>query len=507
MSIANPRRAILVLGDQLDIDAAVLAEGDPARDVVVMSEVREEASYVPQHKKRLVLFFSAMRHFAEALREKGWEVRYQRLDDADAAGSLPEAAVRVEAESHHVTLPGDWRVKEALEARLGELHVHDDTHFLASPARFAEYKSGRKRFILEDFYRMMRKDTGYLLDGDGKPVGGKWNLDHDNRKSFGKKGPGMTPGRPDSSPDDITREVMKMVEREFPDAPGSTEGFAEPVTRRQALAHLDDFIKHRLPLYGDYQDAIATGYSTLYHARISQVMNLKLIHPREAVERVIAAYEAGHAPLNAVEGFVRQVIGWREFIRGVYYTEMPDYAGRNGLGAHADLPSMFWTAETDMHCMSDSVGQLLAEGYAHHIQRLMVLGLFSLLWGTHPYKFHEWHMGMYLDSIDWVSLPNALGMSQHGDHGVVGTKPYTASGNYISKMSDYCRGCNYDPKASSGEKACPFTVMYWDFLDRHRDRFGGNMRMGMQYRNLARKDGDEIKAIRKSADVVRKRYA
>ncbi|MEO1774391.1 MAG: cryptochrome/photolyase family protein [Pseudomonadota bacterium] len=500
------RRAILVLGDQLDIDAAILADSDPARDVIVMTEAREEATYLNQHKKRLVLFFAAMRHFAEALREKGWTVHYTRMDADDPAETLAAGAARVEVEEWHVTQPGDWRVERSLRQRFNGLVVHEDRHFLSSPAEFAGWREGRKRFILEDFYRQMRRKTGWLMEGE-KPVGGTWNLDHDNRKTFGRQGPGLTPGRPTSAPDEITRAVIKMVDRLFPDAPGTTEGFAEPVTRAEALRHLDYFVEHRLALYGDYQDAMATGFSTLYHARISGPMNLKLLNPREVCARVIEAYEEGHAPLNAVEGFVRQVIGWREFVRGVYFTEMPDYAERNGLDAHHDLPALFWNAETDMACLADTMGQLVREGYAHHIQRLMVAGLFALLWGAHPYRFHEWHMEMYLDSIDWVSLPNTLGMSQHADGGVVGTKPYSASGAYISRMSDYCRGCRYDPKQSVGDKACPFTALYWDFLARHGDRFRPNMRMKMQMRNLDRKSDAEVREIRQTVEALRRRIA
>ncbi|MEM6356818.1 MAG: cryptochrome/photolyase family protein [Pseudomonadota bacterium] len=500
------RRAILVLGDQLDIEAKVLRESDPGRDVIVMTEAREEASYLRQHKKRLVLFFSAMRHFADALREKGWTVVYHALDGDAPAESLAEGAARVEAAEMHVTLPGDWRVLEALKRRFNGLTIWEDTHFLSSPEEFAEWREGRKRFILEDFYRRKRRQTGWLMNGD-QPEGGEWNYDKENRASFGKGGPGETPGRPASAPDEITEAVMRLVEREFPDAPGSTEGFAEAVTRRQALAHLRQFVERRLPLFGDYQDAIATGYSTLYHARLSAYLNLKLLDPREVCSAAIEAYEDGGAPLNAVEGFVRQVLGWREFVRGVYWTEMPDYAGMNGLQAEADLPAFFWTGETEMSCLADMMGQLVREAYAHHIQRLMVGGLFALLWGAHPYRFHEWHMEMYLDAIDWVSLPNTLGMSQHGDGGIVGTKPYAASGAYVSRMSDCCKRCRFDPKASVGEKACPFTALYWDFLARHETRFRPNRRMVMQMKNLDRKKDADLPDIRRSAEAIRKAHA
>ncbi|MEM7743576.1 MAG: cryptochrome/photolyase family protein, partial [Pseudomonadota bacterium] len=279
-------------------------------------------------------------------------------------------------------------------------------------------------------------------------------------------------------------------------------GFSEPVTRRSALAHLDAFVSDRLVHFGDFQDAMATGHQTLWHSRLSTALNLKLLTPREVIDRAVAALDDG-APLNAVEGFVRQILGWREFIRCVYWAEMPGYASLNALEAQADLPGFFWTGETEMACLADGLGGLVETGYAHHIQRLMVMGLFALLWRTHPYRFHEWHMEMYLDSVDWVSLPNTLGMSQHGDGGIVGTKPYTASGAYIDRMSDYCRGCRYDPKAATGDDACPFTTLYWDFLAHHGDSFRQNRRMQMQIRNLDRKDDGEVREIRRHAEAVR----
>jgi deoxyribodipyrimidine photolyase-related protein len=277
------------------------------------------------------------------------------------------------------------------------------------------------------------------------------------------------------------------------------------VTRAAALMHLRDFVEHRLPLFGDYQDAIATGHPTLWHARLSAAMNLKLISPREVCEAALEAHASGAAPLNAVEGFVRQILGWREFTRGVYIALGPSYLDRNQLEATAPVPAFFWTGETDMACVADAAGQLLREGYAHHIQRLMVLGLFLMLWGANPRRAHDWHMGLYLDAIDWVSAPNVIGMSQHADGGVMGTKPYCASGAYIDRMSDCCRACRYDPGKATGEKACPFTTLYWDFLARHEKRFRGNMRMKMQLSNLDRKSPQERAAVRRAAAALRDR--
>jgi deoxyribodipyrimidine photolyase-related protein len=502
------RTLVVVLGDQLDASSAALDGFDPARDAILMTEAAEEASYVRQHKKRLVLFFAAMRHFAESQRALGRRVIYRRLDDEGAAPTLADSLRRALAEEAPervvVVLPGDHRVAAALRAACPALEVVEDRHFLSTPEDWARLAAGRKRFILEDFYRAMRRRTGWLMEG-AEPAGGAWNFDRDNRRAFGPEGPGFTPGRPSSAPDDITRAVMRMVEARFPDAPGATAGFAEPVTRAEALRHLDDFIDRRLSGFGDFQDALATGQSTLWHSRLSAALNLKLLSPREVCEAAIRAYAEGHAPLNAVEGFVRQILGWREFTRGVYHAFGPEYLDRNALGAEAALPGSFWTGETDMACLADAGRQLLAEGYAHHIQRLMVLGLYAMLWGARPREVHDWHMAMYLDAIDWVSAPNVIGMSQHADGGVMGTKPYCASGAYIDRMSDHCRGCRYDPRQATGPKACPFTTLYWDFLDRHAARFRPNMRMKMQLANLDRKTPAERAAVARAAEALRAR--
>ena len=379
----------------------------------------------------------------------------------------------------------------------------EESHFLSTPDEFAEFRAGRKRLVMEDWYRSIRKRTGLLMTADGKPVGGQWNYDKDNRQTFGKDGPGLVPPRLSWKPDERTQAVIEMVERHFADSPGKLDDFEEPVTREQGLEALDDFIDHRLRDFGRYQDALWEGATTLFHSRLSTALNFKLIDPRECCEAAVRAYEEDRAPLNAVEGFVRQIIGWREFIRGIYWTEMPGYAGMNALDADEPVPALFWTGETEMACLRDVVGRLVHTGYAHHIERLMVLGLYLQLHGTNPYAAHEWHVSMYLDSIDWASLPNMLGMSQHGDGGIVGTKPYCASGAYIDRMSNYCGRCRFKPKEAVGEDACPFTTLYWDFLDRHADRFRSNRRMALQVRNLERKDPEELDAIRRRARDLR----
>ena len=503
--IPNPlRRLIIICGDQLDADSAVFEGFDPARDAVLMTEAYDEATYIWQHKRRLVFFFAAMRGFRDALNERGFPVVYNALDDKDPPHSLAEGLKRaIDAhapEEIRLTRPGDYRVLMAL-TDTADIEVIEDSHFLTTPAAFAAFREGRKRFIMEDFYRHMRKETGYLMQ-DGKPVGGDWNYDKENREVFKKDGPGLLPRRDTFGPSARTQQVIDMVADRFPDAPGSLDDFKEPVTREDALTALDDFIANRLPDFGRWQDAMWEGESTLYHSRISAVMNVKLLHPREVCDAAIAAYEKGRAPLNAVEGFVRQIIGWREFTRGIYWMEMPTYAEMNGLKATNDVPDFFWTGETDMACLRDSLGKLLETGYAHHIERLMVMGLYLQLHGTDPFKAHEWHMALYLDAIDWVSMPNMLGMSQHGDGGIVGTKPYCASGAYIGRMGHYCGDCRFDPKESTGEKACPFTTLYWDFLARHEKAFATNHRMKFQLNNLYRKSDADLAAIRKHAKTI-----
>lgn len=511
---AAARHLVLVLGDQLNADSAAFDGFRPESDAVLMAEVAEEALYVPQHRQRLVLFFAAMGHFRDDLRRRGWTVHYASLDEPANAGSLGAELRRWLAATGAgrlvVAKPGDYRVesmvREAAATAGVAVDLRDDRHFLSTPAEFDRFLEGRRRVLMEDFYRHMRRRQGLLMD-EGAPVGGRWNLDRDNRGSFGKDGPGDVPAPVSFDPDRLTRQVMERVRRRFADAPGRLDGFDYPVTAAQARQALDDFIAHRLPWFGTYQDAMATGHPFLYHSRLSAALNLHLLDPREVLAAAVDAWEQGHAPLNAVEGFVRQILGWREFVRGIYWREMPGYAEANALQAELPVPALFWTGETDMNCLRQCVGQLVDHAYAHHIQRLMVMGLFALLLGCRPYDVHRWHLSMYADAVDWVSLPNVLGMSQYADGGLVGTKPYCASGNYIRRMGNYCRGCRYDPARATGDDACPFTTLYWDFLRRHRARLEGNRRMGFQYRNLARKSPGELAAISRRASALQEQLA
>ncbi len=505
------RRLVIVLGDQLDMDLSALDDFLPARDIVWMAENSAEATHVWCHKKRLVYFFAAMRHHRDRLRHQGLTVSYHQLerlpaeDDGKDFTTLLGHAIDTFLPTELVmTECGDNRVAECLATAASNagltLNVRPDRHFYTSREEFATWANERKRLVLEDFYRAMRRRHDILIKDNG-PSGGAWNFDQSNRESFGKDGPKHLPPLPQFEPDTVTREVIDMVATRFADHPGVLAGFALPVTREDAIRALNDFIAKRLPTFGPYQDALWTDMDFAYHSRLSAALNVHLLDPRECVNAAIAAYRNGDAPIASVEGFVRQILGWREFVRGIYWLYMPAYQEHNALNATLPVPDAYWTGQTDMVCVSQAIRNVRENAYAHHIQRLMVLGLFAQLLGVAPGAFNDWHMAMYVDAIDWVSLPNALGMSQFGDGGIVGTKPYCASGNYINKMSNYCRYCRYNYKQASGEQACPVTTLYWDFLDRHYNRFKENPRMRFQMNNIRRKRDDNamIKPIRERA--------
>jgi deoxyribodipyrimidine photolyase-related protein len=384
--------------------------------------------------------------------------------------------------------------------------VREDRHFYCTVREFAAHARGRRSLRMEYFYREMRKRHGVLMrDDDGsQPEGGQWNFDADNRAAFGADGPGDVPPRARFEPDELTREVIALVRERFAAHPGQLDSFAWPVTRAQALVALQRFVAERLPLFGRYQDAMWPGQPWLYHAHLSAALNLKLLNPREVVDAAVSAYRAGAAPLAAVEGFVRQILGWREYVRGVYWTQMPRYAELNALDAQHDLPAFYWSGDTTMACLRDAIGQTLQHGYAHHIQRLMVTGLFALMLGVQPQQVHAWYLAVYVDAVEWVELPNTLGMSQYADGGLMASKPYVATGKYIQRMSPHCSGCRYDPAQRTGDAACPFTTLYWDFLMRHEALLAGNQRMALQVKNVARLDDAQKKAIRDRADAIRR---
>ena len=504
------RNLVLVLGDQLDASSAAFDGFEPGLDRVWMAEVQEKAEHVWSHKARIAVFLSAMRHFRDDLRERGMDIRYRALSDPENHGSFSEelavAVSDLQPDRLIVVQPGAWRVEGALKCTARELGVpldiRPDRHFFGSPDRFARYAAGRNQVIMEYFYRELRRENDVLMDGE-EPVGDKWNLDKENREAFGRDGPGETISPVSFQPDPVTREVLELVEQQFPDHPGSLQNFDWPVTPEDARKALKDFIENRLACFGLYQDAMWTDRPYLYHSRLASAMNLKLLDPREAVRAAEEAFTEGAAPLNSVEGFVRQIIGWREFVRGVYRHQMPGYMNLNELDADLPLPDFYWTGETDMNCLRQCIAQTLAYGYAHHIQRLMVTGLFALLLGVQPQAAHRWYLAVYVDAVEWVELPNTLGMSQYADGGIMATKPYCASGNYIKRMSDYCRDCCYRPSERVGEDACPFTTLYWDFLMRHEEKLAQNTRMNLQLRNLSRLDAEEKKDIVSGATALR----
>jgi deoxyribodipyrimidine photolyase-related protein len=500
------RNLVLVLGDQLDAHAAVFQDFDPHRDAVWMAEVDEESTHVMSAKQRTTVFLSAMRHFAAALREQDWPVHYIHIEDAENTGSLAgelgKIIGRLKPEHVRMTAPGDWRVLQGLRHAAQQqgmaIEVFDDTHFFTTVRDFAAHAEGRKQLRLEFFYREIRQKTGILMEGK-HPVGGKWNFDADNRGSFGKKGPGSLSPPVRFTPDAITQGVMETVRQRFAKHPGSLDTFGWPVTRPQALIVLDDFVTNRLPYFGQYQDAMWEGEVWLYHSHLSCALNLKLLNPREVVAAAVDAYDRGHAPLEAVEGFVRQIAGWREYVRGIYWTHMPQYLALNTSDAHAPLPGFYWHGQTDMACMRDAIGQTLKHGYAHHIQRLMVTGLYALLLGVSPKEVHQWYLAVYVDAVEWVELPNTLGMSQFADGGLMASKPYIASGKYIDRMSNHCKTCVFNPGQSVGDQACPFTTMYWDYLNKHADQLAKNPRMLMQLKNLNRLSAEEREQIAEQA--------
>ncbi|MCX6592221.1 MAG: cryptochrome/photolyase family protein [Acidobacteria bacterium] len=489
------RTLAVILGDQLNEDSAIFEGFDPQQDAVWMAEVTGESQHVPSHKARTVLFLSAMRHFRDRLRARGLTVIYQELQPGSLRGLLERDIKQHAPQQVLCVWPGDFRVKEALAP-----HVHrflEDRHFLATPDEFRQHAQGRKQLRLEYFYRAMRRRYGVLMEGD-QPLGGSWNYDAENRESLPAGGPvGLI--EPLRFPPDLTTQVvMAAVGQQLPGNPGSLASFSWPVTREQGLAVLADFVEHRLPLFGRYQDAMWTGEPWLYHSLLSAALNLKLLDPRE----VLAAVEHAAAPLAAREGFIRQILGWREYVRGLYWLKMPGYAELNALHAQEALPEFYWTGDTPMVCLREAIGQTLKHGYAHHIQRLMVTGLYAMLLGVAPRAIHEWYLAVYVDAVEWVELPNVIGMSQFADGGIMASKPYAASGKYIDRMSNYCGGCRFDPAQSTGPRACPFTTLYWDFLMRHEHALRKVPRMEMQLRNLARLKPEQKKAIAEQAAVI-----
>ncbi len=495
-----------ILGDQLSRNLASLDGCDKAATVVLLMEVWDETTYVRHHKQKIVLILSAMRHFAAELEAQGWTVDYIKLDDPANTGSFfyeVARAVKRHATSHvRVVEAGEWRVAEMMaewQAMLGvPVEILPDDRFLCSKEEFYAWAQGRNQLLMENFYREMRTRTGLLMQ-DGKPEGDRWNYDKENRASpdiF--MAPPPVPGFP---PGKITREVIALVEARFGNHFGSLDRFRWPVTAKQANKALDRFIAERLPDFGTYQDAMKWGEDDLFHSLLSTSINLGLLDPLEVCRRAEKAYRERKVPLNAAEGFIRQIIGWREYIRGMYWYEMPGLREANALRATTPLPEFYWTGETKMRCMADCVRSTRDNAHSHHIQRLMVLGNFALLAGVIPQELEDWFLVVYADAYEWVELPNVAGMALWADKGRLASKPYAASGNYINKMSDYCGACHYDVKAKTGETACPFNPLYWHFLVRHRKLFENNMRINRVYGTWDKMDAAKRKAYLDTAEA------
>lgn len=500
-------RLLLILGDQLDRDSLLFEDMNTETDQLLMAEISGESTEIMSSKQRTVAFLSAMRHFAEDLQAERPPLHYYALEHGlkTFSEALNQHLKHKPFASIRCVLPGDYRVMQEITdwAKSHNIDIEwlPDRHFIAKRGEFKSWLAERKQPRMEYWYRQLRQDRNILMDGN-KPVGGQWNFDKDNRKSFGKNGPTDVPKPTLFKPDKISEQVIKDVAKHLPDLPGKCDAFVWPVNRQQGLQVLADFIEQRLKHFGDYQDAMWTEQPWLYHSRISLALNLKLISPQEVIDAAVKAYENQQAPLNAVEGFIRQILGWREYVRGLYWAHRDDWLEMNALDARRDLPKLYWDADTQMTCLQQSVSQVLTYGYGHHIQRLMVTGLFALLWGAKPKAIHEWYLAMYVDAVAWVEIPNTLGMSQYADGGIVGSKPYIASGAYIDRMSNYCKQCPFDPKQAHGDKACPFTTLYWAFVERHQDLLGRNPRLGMQVKNWQRKSEDEQQAILKHAEKL-----
>jgi deoxyribodipyrimidine photolyase-related protein len=500
-----PRRhLVLILGDQLDESSSAFEGFDPEQDVVLMVEAMKESTHVWSHKIRTTLFLSAMRHFAKTLEQRCWRIDYRALDthgDKTLADGLRAAIEQHQPQEVIGVEPGDFRVRAQLDDAINSIaadarntwakgikhHIswREDKHFLCSLPQFRKWAGTSASLRMEFFYRSMRKEYRVLMEGD-QPVGGQWNFDADNRKGFGKAGPKDVPKPLQFRPDSITAGVIALVGKRFADHPGDLSRFNWPVTREQALLALRDFIEKRLPYFGAHQDAMWTDLDFGWHALLSSSLNLKLLHPLEVVLAAEQAYNKHDLDLASVEGFIRQILGWREFMRGVYFLDMPALKTANYFKHQNALPAWYWTGETKMNCMRQCITQTLANGYSHHIQRLMVTGMFGVTAQIKPQALCDWYLAVYVDAVEWVELPNTAGMALFANGGRFTSKPYVASGAYVKRMSNYCTGCAYEPETRVGAKACPMTTLYWNFLDRHEAQFANNPRTALMVKNLHR---------------------
>jgi deoxyribodipyrimidine photolyase-related protein len=498
-------KTVWILGDQLHENHPALARADRQRDRVLFVESRKRSGQVDYHQLKLVLIFSAMRHRAEALRQAGWLVDYVEL-----IGNFTEGIEAHVALHHPDTIlmqePSQYEFRQAiprLARKIGvKIEILPTNQFLVTESDFQKWAEDKNHLLMENHYRRVRKKLKLLVDRDGEPTGGAWNFDADNRETHAAfvRRRVVVPPPPVATPDAITRKVMALVKNEFPERPGHADRFWLPVTREESLAWLKDFIAHRLENFGPWEDLMVAGSPVLFHSVLTPMLNIGLLSPRECVQAAIEAYDAGRVSLASVEGFVRQIAGWREFINGIYWHRMPGYDDLNALDAHRPLPSWIYTGETKMNCLHHVIRQVIETGYNHHIQRLMVLGNFFLLGGFEPRLVLRWYLEMYVDAHDWVMAANVIGMVLHADGGYMATKPYAAGATYINKMSNYCSGCRYRPDVKTGPDACPFNYLYWNFFAQHERRFAHNRRVGMTIQTWRKKSVEEKREIRKQAE-------
>ena len=533
MTHSTCRHLIFILGDQLDEASSAFEGFDPAQDVVLMVEALEESTHVWSHKVRTTLFLSAMRHFAQTIAERGWTVDYRAIDthgDATLASGLTAAIAQHRPQAVIGVEPGDLRVRGQVEDAIkliaaqpittvttGIKHAQttekspktplewrEDKHFLCSVPQFRQWAGASSSLRMEFFYRKMRKQYRVLVEGpaNDEPVGGQWNFDADNRKSFGKAGPQNVPRAVPYPLDAITKTVISLVNQRFADHPGDLAAFNWPVTRAQALVALKSFIDDRLPAFGPHEDAMWTQLDFGWHSLLSSSLNLKLISPLEVIVAAEAAYQKHGLDLASVEGFIRQILGWREFMRGVYFLDMPGLKTANHYGHTNALPAWYWTGDTRMNCMKQSIGQTLKNGYSHHIQRLMITGMFGVTAQISPQALCDWYLAVYVDAVEWAELPNVAGMALFANGGRFTSKPYVASGAYVKRMSNYCTGCAYKPDDRVGPSACPMTTLYWNFLDQHEANFAGNPRTALMVKNLQRMTPEVRQEVRERASQM-----
>lgn len=500
----------LLLGDQLNPEHSWFATSDP--DVLyVLMEVRQETDYVLHHAQKILAIFAAMREFAQQLSEAGHRVRYLAIDDPENRQSVPQNLDCLIAQWRITTFeyqaPDEWRLDTQLADYAQQLHIParmvDSEHFLTRRDEAATFFGARKRWKMESFYQHMRARHHVLMEPQGKPAGGRWNFDAENRKRW----PGEPAEPPDTRPSHDHGALWQCIRAAGVKSFGAphAEALRWPLNRDEALGQLDAFLHDALPRFGDYQDAMSGQATRLFHSLLSFALNVKMLSPHEVIARVEACWRKGRAPLPAVEGFIRQILGWREYVRGVYWARMPAYADSNHFDHRRELPAWFWTGDTQMNCLRQAVTQSLEHAHAHHIQRLMLIGNFALLTELDPEQVHRWYLGIYIDAFEWVEMPNTLGMSQFADGGLLATKPYISAAAYIHRMSDYCAQCRYRPGERIGANACPFNALYWDFLARKQGLLAGNPRLAMPYRQLMRLSAPRLAELQAQAAAVRER--